>query len=236
MKCLVVGGSRGIGRSLVSLLRERAHDVWFTYNRSVDAARALSKETGAAHLAYDQNSDASVEDLKRTVLTEKFDSLVYLAAEPFERKSLIKTPADEYLTYITRGVRGAYSLSTAFAESNRTDKRPASLVHVLSSVVLGAPPERQGPYVGLKYLLWGMSRSMAAEFGKYNIRVNTVSPGMTRTDFISDLPERFIETLETSLPMGRLLKPEEVAAAIRFLICNHSSALRDVNLPVTGGA
>jgi NAD(P)-dependent dehydrogenase (short-subunit alcohol dehydrogenase family) len=87
----------------------------------------------------------------------------------------------------------------------------------------------------LKYLMLGLSRCQAAEFGPLNIRVNTVSPGMTRTDFLSDLPPRFIEVYEESLPMKRIARPEEVASVIKFLLCPGAAYVHDVNIPVTGG-
>ncbi len=85
-------------------------------------------------------------------------------------------------------------------------------------------------------MLLGLARAQAAEFRTYNIRVNSVSPGMTRTDLLADLPPRFIEMYEESLPLGRIATAQEVASAIHFLLSPQSSYLIGTNIPVTGGA
>jgi NAD(P)-dependent dehydrogenase (short-subunit alcohol dehydrogenase family) len=76
---------------------------------------------------------------------------------------------------------------------------------------------------------------MAVEFIRYGIRVNAVSPAMTRTEFIADLPERFLEQMEASFPMERLASAAEVAGVIDFLLSPQASYISGANIPVSGG-
>ena len=84
--------------------------------------------------------------------------------------------------------------------------------------------------------LLGRMRCQAIEFGPYHVRVNAVSPGMVRTDFNSDLPDRFIEIYVESLPMKRLVLPEDVAKAACYLLSPEASFITGIQVPVTGGA
>lgn len=110
-----------------------------------------------------------------------------------------------------------------------------AIVNVLTTYTLGVPPAKLAAYVTSKYALLGLTRSMAVEFIRYGVRVNAVSPGVTRTEFIADLPEMFVEQLEAGLPMRRLATPQEVAAVICFLLSVDASYINGANLPVTGG-
>jgi 3-oxoacyl-[acyl-carrier protein] reductase len=234
-RVLVTGGSRGIGEALVRRLVSDGHHVVFTFCHSEANAHAIAEATGAEPLRYDQSSVASVEELAATVRTGEFDALVNNASQPAQRRLLLKTDLESFVAYQTVALRGVLALSTAFVEQVRRRGGSGSIVNVLSSVTLGMPPAKLAVYVTSKHALVGLTRSMAAEFVRYGVRVNAVSPGMTRTEFIADLPERFIAQVEASLPMERLATAAEVAAVVRFLMSREASYVIGANIPVCGG-
>lgn len=235
MRVLITGGSSGIGEALVRRLAGEGHDVVFTYCHGEGKARAVAEATSAAPRRYDQSSVASVEELALAVRNGEFDALVNNASLGVERQLLVKTKPEMFIVYQATALRGVLALSTAFAEQARRRRTSGCIVNVLTSYVLGMPPAKLATYVTSKHALLGLTRSMAVEFIRYGIRVNAVSPGMTRTEFIADLPERFIEQVETSLPLERLATAAEVAGAIRFLLSAEASYINGANIPVCGG-
>lgn len=235
MRVLITGGSGGIGAALVRRLRAAGHAVVFTHCRNADAAAALAAETGADTVVYDQTAPESVDALAARLREGSFDGLVNNAAQVWPRQLLLKTDVDAFLRYQADALRGVFALGRAFAEQAKRAGTPGAIVTVLSSVTLGMPPAKLTPYVTSKYALLGLTRSMAVEFVRYGVRVNAVSPGMTRTDFNAELPERFLEQVAAGLPMERLATPDEVAAAIAFLLSPEASYLAGTNLPITGG-
>ena len=235
MKILVVGGSGGIGAAVTALLSADGHKVFFTYRLSLKKAQILEKETGAKKIQYDFSSEASIAHLLKSVDSEAFDGLVYLAAEKFTRENILKLSAKAFLECMDQSVRGYYEVSQAFASAAKKRKGRGVIVNMLSSVVLGLPPAKQAGYVCAKYALLGLTKCQAVEFGLFDVRVNSVSPSMTQTSFNSDLPERFIEMYAESLPLRRLAAPAEVAHVIRFLVSPEASYLQGVNIPVSGG-
>lgn len=234
-RALVTGGSSGIGEALVRQLTSAGWDVTFTYCRNGEMARVVAEATGATCAQYDQVSAESVHALADRVRNGEWDALINNAAQPTPRQLLMKTAADDFTAYQTAALGGVFALSTAFAEQGKRRERGGCIVNVLTSVTLGMPPAKLATYVTSKYALLGLTRSMAVEFIRYGIRVNAVSPGMTRTAFNADLPERFVEQVETGLPMGRLATPQEVAGAIRFLLSDEAGYINGANIPVTGG-
>jgi NAD(P)-dependent dehydrogenase (short-subunit alcohol dehydrogenase family) len=234
-RVLVTGGSSGIGEALVRRLTGEGQQVVFTFCRSEAKACAVAEATGAESVRYDQSSMRSVEELAAVVRAGKFDALVNNASQTVQRQLLRKTEPESFVTYQITALRGVLVLATAFAEQVRQRGGPGCIVNVLSSYTLGMPPPKLAAYVTSKHALLGLTRSMAVEFIRYGIRVNAVSPAMTRTGFIADLPEQFIAELEASLPMARLAGPEEVASVIRFLLSPEASYINGANIPIAGG-
>ncbi len=234
-RALVTGGSSGIGEALVRQVTSAGWDVTFTFFRNEATARAVAEATRATCVRYDQASPESVRALADRIRNAEWDALINNAAQPTRRQLLMKTDAEDFTAYQTAALRGVFELSTAFVEQAKRRERGGSIVNVLTSVTLGMPPAKLATYVTSKYALLGLTRSMAVEFIRYGVRVNAVSPGMTRTAFNADLPERFVEQVETGLPMGRLATPQEVAGVIRFLLSAEASYVNGANIPVTGG-
>lgn len=231
----ITGGSGGIGAALVGRLAADGHAVLFTFCRNEAAARALAARSGAECCHYDQNLAASVSALAARLRGGQFDALVNNAAPAVRRLLLLKTDPEDFLAYQLVALRGVLTLSQAFIEDVRRRAAAGAIVNVLSSVTLGVPPAKQAAYVTSKYALLGLTRSLAVEGVRYNVRVNAVSPGMTHTGFHADLPERFIDEVAAGLPMQRLATPDEVAAAIRFLLSPEASYISGANIPVAGG-
>ena len=91
-------------------------------------------------------------------------------------------------------------------------------------------------YPASKFAVNGITKSLARELGKYNIRVNAVAPGITETDMVKNLPKEMIEPLLKTIPLGRIGKPEDVANAFLFLASDMASYITGEILSVDGAA
>lgn len=105
-----------------------------------------------------------------------------------------------------------------------------------SVVADGVPPVQQAGYAMAKSALTTLARSLAAEYGPKQIRVNVVAPGMTHTDMIAEFPERAKELTRMQTPLRRLGKPEDVAHAVAFLLSADASHITGETMRVCGGS
>ena len=80
----------------------------------------------------------------------------------------------------------------------------------------------------------GLTKSLARELAKYNIRVNAVAPGVTRTDMVDNLPDEMIKPLIARIPIGRMCEPEDIANAYLFLSSELASYITGIVVPVDG--
>jgi 3-oxoacyl-[acyl-carrier protein] reductase len=105
----------------------------------------------------------------------------------------------------------------------------------ISSVVGEAGNAGQANYVASKAGLIGLTKSLAQELGSRNITVNAVAPGFIETDMTSVLKDEQKTRITQSIPLGRIGKPEEIAAAVRFLCSAEAGYITGSVIDVNGG-
>ena len=91
-------------------------------------------------------------------------------------------------------------------------------------------------YPTSKFAVNGITKSLARELGKDNIRVNAVAPGITQTDMLDSLPDNIIKPLIATIPLGRVAVPEDIANAFLFLASDLASYVTGLILSVDGAA
>lgn len=93
----------------------------------------------------------------------------------------------------------------------------------------------QTNYVATKAALIGMTKTLAKELGRKGITVNAVAPGFIATEMVAKMPENVLASMRDKTPVGRLGKPEEIAAAYAFLASDDAAFINGAVLSVDGG-
>jgi 3-oxoacyl-[acyl-carrier protein] reductase len=109
------------------------------------------------------------------------------------------------------------------------------IVNIGSIYAWNSPPANLTGYVIAKAALKAFTKSLAVELGPKGVRVNMVSPGMTETDLISDVPERLRKVQAMQTPLRRLATPDDVARAVAFLCSDAADFITGADIPVCGG-
>ena len=245
---LITGGNTGIGAAAARLLAEKGANVVINYREDKKSAETLISEImakittaggggSAIALQADVTNQEDVAEMIHLIINRygKIDVVINNASpKPFPR-SLQQTELKEFQLFNDVIVRGAYNTTTAVLPQMMAQKK-GHIINILTSYVAGMPPAKLSPYVTAKYALEGFSKSLAAELGSSGIRVNMVSPGVTKTKFIDHLPEKLLEIISLQTPLKRIATPEDVANVIYFLVSENADYLTGVNIPVCGGS
>ncbi len=241
---LVTGGSRGLGKAIVEALAGIAgggRPVAFTFRSEEATARELSVRLSAEHgvtvrafafdLADRERPDDLIAEVERAV--GPLGGLVNNAG--IRRESLLAlTSDDDWDAVLDQNLSGAFRLTRALMRGF-VSRRSGAIVNVSSLSALHGVAG-QAAYAATKAGLLAMTRVLAREVGKRNIRVNAVIPGFVATDLTADLAPAQIERLRAGecLPAGVL--PESVAAAVAFLLSAGAASITGQTLVVDAGA
>jgi NAD(P)-dependent dehydrogenase (short-subunit alcohol dehydrogenase family) len=237
---LVTGGTRGIGRAVSLAFAHAGATVIANYVRGQKAADALLAQAQREHLGVTLcRADLTIASGLATVeeavagLSEGLHGLVHCAAtgihKPFDELTL-----RHYDWTFALNVRAFFHLVTRLLPRFASD---ASIVAVSSQGALRVVPAYS--IVGAsKGALEALARHMAVELAPRGIRVNIVAPGAVATEAWDSLPdaENRLAELAKRTPTGRLVTPEEVAEAVRFLCSDAARAIIGHTLVVDGGA
>ena len=235
---LVTGASRGIGRSIADRLgRDGFHVVLVA--RSADAiaegVASIAEAGGAAEACpCDLADDAAVDAMVEGVVDRlgRLDVLVNNAG--ITRDGLILRMSDEdFDTVLATNLRAAFRLCRAAARPMMRG-RWGRIINIGSVVgVVGNPG--QANYAAAKAGLIGMTRSIGKELGGKGVTANVIAPGFIEPDMTDALPDQLVKEAVGRLPLRRLGRPEEIAAAVSYLASEGAGYVTGHVLAVDGG-
>ncbi|HTN00294.1 MAG TPA: 3-oxoacyl-[acyl-carrier-protein] reductase [Planctomycetaceae bacterium] len=236
---LVTGGSRGIGRAIVSRLAGAGAKVAFVYQSNQEAAEALAAELKAqgsevlaikADVSSKEEADQAVEQV--TTAFGRLDILVNNAG--ITRDGLLATmTSDQWRQVIDTNLTGVFNFCQA-ATRTMMSQRYGRVIN-MSSVAADFSNPGQVNYAASKAGIEGFSRCMATELAKRGVTVNCVAPGFIETDMTVAVVNSFGDKIKQSIPVRRLGKPEDIANAVHFLASEESSYITGQTLKVDGG-
>ena len=236
---LITGGSRGIGRGIVSSLIEQGANIAFTYSSSASLANEIVKELNSSKnkcKAY--QSDASVlvdcEKLVDDVLND-FGSIDVLINNAGITKDnlLMRMSEDDFEKVIKVNLNSVFNMTKACLR-HFLKNRNGSIIN-MSSVVGVKGNAGQSNYAASKSGIIGFSKSLALEYAKKNININCVSPGFIETQMTDKIDPKFKELIISKIPSNRLGSPDDVANVTAFLSSDLANYITGETIHVNGG-
>lgn len=234
---LVTGASRGIGRAIALRLAEDGANVAVIYAGSADKAEAVVNEITALGVnakAYQCNvaDSAAVNETVKAVTNDlgKIDILVNNAG--ITRDGLMLRMKDEdFDAVLDTNLKGAFNMIRA-CYSDFIRKKSGRIINISSvSGIMGNAG--QANYSASKAGVIGLTKSVARELASRGITCNAVAPGFIQTDMTENLGDN--NPLLNSIPLGRMGKPEDIAAAVAFLASDSAAYITGEVLKVDGG-
>jgi len=239
---LVAGGSRGIGRACALAFAENGADVVVSSRKLPDLevvaeeirARGRKGMAVAAHIAKVEESTNLVEKVKAEF--GRIDILVNNAGTNPYFGPIIDAEEWAWDTTMNVNLKGPFILSQLVARVMQ-EQGGGSIINT-ASVGGMRPAQMQGIYSVTKASLIMLTRVMAMEWGKYNIRVNAVAPGVIKTRLSEELwKEPAVgEAVAKRTALGRLGEPEDVAGAVLYLASDASSYVTGETIVIGGGS
>jgi len=238
--CLVTGGSRGIGRAIVTAMAEAGADVAFTYQNSKEQALALAEairtqeDVDCRGYQADVASMEEMQEVVKDVIAEFGPISILVNNAGINRdRSFLKMTKEMWAEVMRVNLDGVFSTTQIVAQS-MVESGWGRIINI-SSIVGQTGNFGQTNYAATKGAIIAFTASLARELARKGITVNAVAPGFIETDMVSGMPEAALTQVKAMTPVGRLGKPEEVADAVVFLASPRSSYVTGHVLAVNGG-
>jgi 3-oxoacyl-[acyl-carrier protein] reductase len=226
---LVTGASRGIGHAIAAELVKQGAKVIGT----------ATSEAGAANVpgvgkVLNVRDAAQTDALIEAVQKEFGDILILVNNAGITRDNLALRMKDaDWDEVMETNLRAVFRLSRAVMRG-MMKARWGRIINITSVVGASGNPG-QANYAAAKAAVVGMTKSLAREIGSRNITVNCVAPGFIDTDMTRALPDEQKKALLTQIPLGRLGKVDDIAAAVAYLASPGADYVTGTVLHVNGG-
>lgn len=249
----VTGGVRGIGAAIARSLASQGATVAAGYSRDSERAANFQAELSASNpgteFSIHQGDVADADDCRRTVREVidrhgRLDILVSNAGITVD-KTVAKMTDDDWNKVIAVNLSGAFFLAQAALV--HMIERGSGRIVIVSSVIGEIGAIGQANYAASKAGLFGLTKTLAREAcfqlarsdklteDQIGVTVNTVAPGYVATDMVGSIPEKVMNRIKGTIPVGRLARPEEVARVVHFLAADASGYITGQVWGVNGG-
>ena len=234
---LITGSNGGIGFSIAELLAKQNAKLTLLYHENNQKIEKLNDESTYVEIVKtDLSNSIKLDETINTIMKKhSIDIFIHSPAYPIQHTDIMKLTWDDFQKQFDLQTKSFLQISKLIIPHMKSQKF-GKIISILTSYVVGKPPNGITDYVVGKYSLLGLTKCMAAELGSFGIRANSVSPSIVNTPLTDPLPSKLKEITKSQIPLeNRLAEPTEVAGVVLFLCGDGANYITGENILVTGG-
>ncbi len=231
---VVTGGTRGIGAATAIALKDQGNNVAAVYGSNDERAKAFNDETGINIYKWDVSDfEACMAGIAQVEADLGSVDILVNNAGITRDGTVHKMSPENWKDVIDTNLGSCFNMSSAVIKGMR-ERKFGRIVNV-GSINGQAGQYGQVNYAAAKSGIHGFTKALAQEGAGAGITVNAIAPGYIDTDMVAAVPERVLEKIVASIPVGRLGKAEEIARSILFLTDDNAGFFTGSTLSVNGG-
>jgi 3-oxoacyl-[acyl-carrier protein] reductase len=238
---IIIGSTGGIGTAVSKKLIEKGYDIALFYHSNeikVDEIIEYSKKYGSKVIKVktDIKQNGSIEDGidKVNRFFDRIDVFVNCATSKIPNIKVLNLELNDIKEQFSMNIESNFFFIKKILPVMQKTKS-GRIIFFTTQYTEGTPPSDVMAYVIAKQALNGMAKSLAVELATHGITVNLVSPGMTQTELISEIPEKAKLMTAAKAPLKRLAMPDEVASAVVYLASKEAAYITGETIRINGG-
>jgi acetoacetyl-CoA reductase len=231
---IVTGGTRGIGAAISVALSEEGHKVAATYAGNDEAAEAFKTETGISVYRFDV---ADFDQCAQSVAKIEMDlgpiEILVNNAGITRDGTLHRMDFEQWNAVLQTNLSSCYNMCRNVIDGMR--ERGFGRIVNIGSVNGQAGQYGQVNYAAAKSGIHGFTKALALEGAAKGVTVNAIAPGYVDTDMVRAVPEKVLEKIIATIPVGRLGYASDIARAVQFLVADEATFITGSTLSINGG-
>ncbi len=231
---LVTGGTRGIGESICTMLKDEGYTVVANYAGNDEKAKAFSAETGIPVYKFDVGNLPACEEAVAKIEAEVGPIEVLVNNAGITRDGTMHKMSYEQWYDVVRTNLGSCFYVTRCLINGMRDRGFGRIVNI-GSINGQAGQYGQVNYAAAKSGIHGFTKALAQECAGKGITVNAIAPGYVATDMVKAVPEHVLEKIVAKIPVGRLGEAEDIARGVVFLVADDAGFVTGSTLSINGG-
>ena len=235
LNIILTGSTGGIGGSILEKLYNSKANIIATGTNKVKLNNIKSKYENVIIKQFDISNHSSIEKFIEECneqFKNKIDILINNAGITLDNLS-IRMKDDEWNKVINLNLTSSFLLSK-FTIKKMLKNKNGKIINI-TSIVGHTGNVGQANYAASKAGLIGMSKSLALEYGRKNIKVNCVSPGFIQSEMTERISDKYKQSMEDKIALGRFGMPSDVANVVAFLSSKLSDYITGETIHVNGG-
>jgi acetoacetyl-CoA reductase len=231
---VVTGGTRGIGEAISIGLKQAGYNVVATYAGNTQSADEFTERTGIPSRKFDVSSFDECQDAAKEIEATVGPVEVLVNNAGITRDGTMhRMDFEQWNTVIQTNLSSCFNMSRAVIEGMR-DREFGRIVNI-GSINGQAGQYGQVNYAAAKSGIHGFTKALAQEGAAKGITVNAIAPGYVLTDMVRAVPEKVLEKIISTIPVGRLGDPNDIARGGVFLVSDEAGFITGSTININGG-
>ena len=231
---IVTGGTRGIGAAISVALSEDGHKVAATYAGNDEAAEAFKTQTGISVYRFDvADFDQCADSVSRIEADLGPVDILVNNAGITRDGTLHRMDFEQWNAVLQTNLSSCYNMCRSVIDGMR--ERGFGRIVNIGSVNGQAGQYGQVNYAAAKSGIHGFTKALALEGAAKGVTVNAIAPGYVDTDMVRAVPEKVLEKIIATIPVGRLGYASDIARAVQFLVADDATFITGSTLSINGG-
>ena len=231
---IVTGGTRGIGEAISVALRHAGHTVAATYAGNNAAAKRFEDRTGIRTCKFDVSDYDACQDAVERITKDLGPVGILVNNAGITRDGTMhRMSFDRWNAVLQTNLSSCFNMSHCVIDGMRA--RGFGRIVNIGSVNGQAGQYGQVNYAAAKSGIHGFTKALAQEGASKGITVNAIAPGYIDTDMVRAVPEKVLEKIIATIPVGRLGHASEIAKGVLFLVDDDMGFMTGSTLSINGG-